>query len=275
GLTQFAAEHAKLTDLHVWAQAIGLGIVEGVTEFLPVSSTGHLILAGYLVDFPEALAKVFEVVIQLGAILAIVVLYWSKLWGAVLHLPSSAKARHFALSIIVAFLPAAVIGAVLHDFIKRVLFSPWIVATTFILGGIAILAIERLTPLFRHHEADRLPIRTSLGVGLCQCIAMIPGVSRSGATILGAMLLGVDRRAAAEFSFFLAIPTMLGATVLDLYKGRASLTASDYEVIALGFVVAFVSAIIVVRAFVTFLQNHTFVAFGWYRILIGLLMMLV
>ena len=264
-----------MTDFSVWAQAIGLGIVEGVTEFLPVSSTGHLILAGYFIDFPEELGKVFEVVIQLGAILAIVVLYWRKLWGAVLDLPRSAKARHFALSIIVAFLPAAVLGAALHDFIKRVLFSPWIVATTFVLGGIAILVIERLRPAFRHHEADRLPLGTSFGVGLFQCIAMIPGVSRSGATILGAMLLHVDRRAAAEFSFFLAIPTMLGATVLDLYKGRASLTTHDYEVIALGFVVAFISAIIVVRVFVTFLQNHTFVVFGWYRILAGLLLMLV
>jgi len=164
--------------------------------------------------------------------------------------------------------------ALLH-FINRMLSSHWIVATTFVLGGIAILVIERLSPVFRHHEADRLPLGTSLGIGLCQCISMIPGVSRSGATILGAMLLHVDRRAAAEFSFFLAIPTMLGATVLDLYKGRASLTAHDYEVIALGFVVAFISAIIVVRAFVTFLQNHTFVVFGWYRILAGLLLMLV
>jgi undecaprenyl-diphosphatase len=264
-----------LTDFSVWAQAIGLGIVEGVTEFLPVSSTGHLILAGYFVKFPEAMRNIFVVVIQLGAILAVVVLYWRKLWGAVLDLPRAAKARHFALSVIVAFLPAAVLGAALHDFIERALFKPWIVATTFILGGIAILAIERLTPAFRHHEADRLPIGTSLGIGLFQCIAMIPGVSRSGATILGAMLLRVDRRAAAEFSFFLAIPTMLGATVLDLYKGRTSLTASDYEVIALGFAVAFVSAIIVVRAFVTFLQNHTFVVFGWYRILAGLVLMLV
>src|SRR5262249_10389563 len=160
----------------IWAEAIGLGIVEGVTEFLPVSSTGHLILAGYFVDFPEAMGKIFEVVIQLGAILAIVVLYWRKLWGAVLDLPRSAEARHFALSIIVAFLPAAVIGAALHDFIKRVLFAPWIVATTMILGGIVILLIERLTPLLRHHEADRLPIGTSLGVGLFQCIAIIPGV---------------------------------------------------------------------------------------------------
>src|SRR5262249_33311888 len=185
------------------------------------------------------MCKIFEVVIQLGAMLAVVVLYWGKLWGAVLDLPRSAKARHFALSIIVAFLPAAVIGAALHDFIKSVLFSPWIVATTFILGGIAILVIERLSPVFRQHEADRIAHGTSIGVGFFQCIAMIPGVSRSGATILGAMLLRVDRRAAAEFSFFLAIPTMLGATVLDLYKGRASLTAHDYEVIALGFAVAF------------------------------------
>ncbi len=257
------------------AQAVLLGVVEGVTEFLPVSSTGHLILAGYFVDFPEPLGKIFEVVIQLGAILAIVVLYWGRLWGAVVALPSSARARHFAVSIIVAFLPAAVIGAALHDFIKRVLFSPWIVATMLVVGGIVILLIERLALRARHHEFDALPTGTSLGIGFFQCIAMIPGVSRSAATILGAMLLGVDRRAAAEFSFFLAIPTMLGATVLDLYKGRAALTLHDYEVIAVGFVVAFISAVIVVRAFVAFLQRHTFAVFGWYRILIGLVMMLV
>src|SRR5262249_30186223 len=175
----------ELTDFSVWAQAVGLGIVEGVTEFLPVSSTGHLILAGYFIHFPEELGKVFEVVIQLGAILAVVVLYWRKLWGAVLDLPRSAKAWHFAFSVIVAFLPAAVLGAALHDFIKRVLFSPWIVATTFVLGGIAILVIERLRPVFRHHEADRLPIGPSLGVGLFHCTAIIPRLSRSRGPALG------------------------------------------------------------------------------------------
>jgi undecaprenyl-diphosphatase len=257
------------------AQAVLLGVVEGVTEFLPVSSTGHLILAGYFIEFPEPLGAIFEVVIQLGAILAIVVLYWKRLWGAVVALPSSPGARHFAISIIVAFLPAAVIGAALHDFIKRVLFSPWIVAAMLVAGGVVILLIERLALRPRYHESDRLPTGTSLGIGFCQCVAMIPGVSRSAATILGAMLLGVDRRAAAEFSFFLAIPTMLGATVLDLYKGRAALTLHDYEVIAVGFVVAFVSAVIVVRVFVAFLQRHTFAVFGWYRIVIGLVMMLV
>ncbi len=257
------------------AQAVLLGVVEGVTEFLPVSSTGHLILANYFVGLPDPLGKIFEVVIQLGAILAVVVLYWGRLWGAAVTLPSSARSRHFALSVVLAFLPAAVIGAALHDYIKRVLFSPWIVATMLVVGGVAILLIERLTLRLRHHEFDALPIGTSVGVGFFQCLAMIPGVSRSAATILGAMLLGVDRRAAAEFSFFLAIPTMLGATVLDLYKGRAALTGHDYEVIAVGFVVAFVSAVIVVRAFVAFLQRHTFVVFGWYRILIGLAMMLV
>jgi undecaprenyl-diphosphatase len=159
-----------------------------------------------------------------------------------------------------------------------VLFSPWIVATTLVAGGVAILLIERQTLSFRHHEADRLPLGTSLGVGFCQCLAMLPGVSPSGATILGAMFLGVDRRAAAEFSFFLAIPTMLAATVLDLYKGRASLASlirHDYEIIAVGFAVAFASAIVVVRVFVAFLQNHSFRVFGWYRIVIGLAMMLV
>lgn len=264
-----------MPDLLVLAQAIGLGIVEGVTEFLPVSSTGHLILTGYAIDFSQLPGNVFEVVIQLGAILAIVVLYWSRLWGAVVGLPHSDRARHFAVSVIVAFLPAAVIGAILHDFIKTVLFSPWVVAVSLVAGGLVILLVERKSLQPRHHQSDALPTRTSLGIGLCQCLAMVPGVSRSGATILGAMLLGVDRRAAAEFSFFLAIPTMLGATILDLYKSYGALSAADLQVIAVGFLTAFLSAIVVVRAFVAFLQRHTFVVFGWYRILAGLLMMLV
>jgi len=262
-------------DFQLLAQAALLGLIEGVTEFLPVSSTGHLILAGYFVGFPEPLGKTFEVVIQLGAILAIVVLYWHKLWRALVGLASSEKERRFALSVLIAFLPAAVIGAVLHDFIKQVLFSPWVVAASLVVGGVAIMLIEAMTLSSRHHEADRLPLGTSFGIGLCQCIAMIPGVSRSGATILGAMCLGVDRRAAAEFSFFLAIPTMLGATVLDLYKGHAALGVEEYQIIAVGFVVAFLSAVVVVRAFVAFLQNHTFRVFGWYRILAGLAMILV
>jgi len=250
-------------------QAIFLGIVEGVTEFLPVSSTGHLIIAGDFIGFSGSLATVFEVVIQLGAILAICVLYARKLFAVAFGLVDDPAARHFALAIIIAFLPAAFFGFLLHDFIKAVLFSPSVVCASLILGGIAILVIERWRPEPRYAAIEELTPATSLKIGLFQCLAMVPGVSRSGATILGALLLGVERKTAAEFSFFLAIPTMLGATVLDLWKSRHLLNAGDSAVIAVGFVAAFISAIFVVRWLVGFVSRHSFVAFGWYRIIFG------
>jgi undecaprenyl-diphosphatase len=252
--------------------AIVLGIVEGVTEFLPVSSTGHLILTGYLLGFDGPPGRVFEVVIQLGAIVAICVLYARRLSQVAIDLPTRPAARRFVLSILAAFLPAAILGVLFHDFIKSVLFSPWVVVCSLILGGIAILLIERLEPTVRHRDSGALPLSLAVKIGFCQALAMIPGVSRSGATILGAVLLGVERRAAAEFSFFLAIPTMLGATVFDLYKNRAILVADDLLIIAVGFFMAFVSAMLVVRALLAYLQHHTFVVFGWYRIAVGLVM---
>ncbi|MFO1035783.1 MAG: undecaprenyl-diphosphate phosphatase [Geminicoccaceae bacterium] len=260
-----------MADASLW-QSIVLGLVEGITEFIPVSSTGHLILVGHLIGFEGDAAKVFEVVIQLGAILAVCILYFGRLWKAVVELPTNPAARHFALTVLVAFLPSVILGLVLHDFIKSVLFSPWVVVWSMILGGIAILVIERVHPRFRHEDSQALPTGTALGIGLFQVISMIPGVSRSGATIMGALLLGVDRKAAAEFSFFLAIPTMLGASALDLYKARDLLQASDLVSIAVGFVVALVSAFVVVRAFVGFIQRHTFDVFGWYRIAAGVVM---
>jgi undecaprenyl-diphosphatase len=237
---------------------------------LPISSTGHLILAGELLNFQDNLGKVFDVVIQLGAILAVVVFSFGRLWKVLIGLPTDSGARRFALAVIVAFLPAAVIGALLHDFIKDVLFSPWVVAISLIVGGVLILALERIAPRPRYKAVEGLPLTTALGIGFCQCLAMIPGVSRSGATILGGEMLGVDRRTATEFTFYLAIPTMLGATVLDLWKARHDLTTNGIGIIALGFVTAFIVAIPVVRGLIGFVGRFGLAPFGWYRIVVGL-----
>jgi len=252
-------------------QAVFLGIVEGVTEFLPISSTGHLIIAGQMISFEGSKANVLEVVIQLGAILAVCVLYAKKLSGVAAGLTSDPAARRFVIAVAVAFLPAALLGFLLHDFIKNVLFSPAVVCASLVIGGVAILLIERFKPAPVIAEVENLTPMTSLKIGLFQCIAMIPGVSRSGATILGAVLLGVERKTAAEFSFFLAIPTMLGATTLDLWKARNDLNPDDSAIIAVGFVTAFVSAIFVVRWLVGFVSHHGFTVFGWYRIIFGAL----
>lgn len=249
-------------------QAIFLGIVEGVTEFLPVSSTGHLIIAGQLIGFENT---VFDVVIQLGAIIAICVLYARRLFGVAFGLTSDPAARHFALAVVIAFIPSAVLGLIFHEFIKS-LFSPMVVCASLVLGGIAILLIEKWKPATRIIDVENLTPRTSFQIGLFQCLAMVPGVSRSGATILGAVMLGVERKTAAEFSFFLAIPTMLGATVVELWKARDVLNPDDTAIIAVGFVAAFVSAIFVVRWLVEFVSHHGFAIFGWYRIIFGTLL---
>lgn len=246
-----------------------LGILEGLTEFLPVSSTGHLILLDVLIDFQGPPGHVFEIVIQLGAILAICVLYFHRLWRVAVGLPSDPGAQRFAVAVILAFLPAAVIGVILHDFIKSVLFSPIVVCIALIVGGFAILVIERMRPVPRVQAIEKFTPGLSLKIGLMQCLAMIPGVSRSGATILGALLLGVERRTAAEFSFFLAIPTMLGAATYDLWKNRADLTTDGSLLIAVGFVTAFLAALAVVKWFVNFVARHGFSPFAWYRIVIG------
>jgi len=252
-----------------------LGLVEGLTEFIPVSSTGHLILLVDLLGFQGPPGKVFEVVIQLGAILAVCVVYFTRLWRVLIGLASDPGARRFAAAVIIAFLPAAVIGAVAHGFIKSVLFSPWVVSASLILGGLAILAIEaRPRPATVGRVEDFSPA-LALKIGFFQVIAMIPGVSRSGATILGALLMGVERKAAAEFSFFLAIPTMLGAATYDLYKNRHDLSFDGGILIAVGFVVAFLAALAVVRFVVDFISRHGFTPFGWYRIAIGTIMLMV
>ena len=255
--------------------AIILGIVEGVTEFLPVSSTGHLILASALLGYDADYWALFNIVIQLGAILAIVVLYWRTFWAVLQGLlrfdPTSVR---FVRNLLVAFLPAAVIGLALHKQIEKLLGSPMTVAVALIVGGLAIIGIERTVKEGHVKGVADIPLPKVIGIGFIQCLAMIPGVSRSGATILGALSLGVERRTAAEFSFFLAIPTMLGATVLELVTKRHELMAANsvgFGLIGVGFVVAFIVALLVVRWFVGLVGRTGFSPFGWYRIAVGAL----
>jgi undecaprenyl-diphosphatase len=253
-----------------WIYAVILGVIEGVTEFIPVSSTGMLLLAKTALGLPNGFWDTFAVLIQLGAILAVVVLYFSKLWGAVVRLPSDPQARRFALSVIVAFIPSAIVGLLLHDFIKKVLFdSPVVQCVSLIVGGIILLFIDRLAPPARRNDPMKLPLLTALVVGFFQCLAVIPGVSRSGSTIVGSMLMGVDKRAAAEFSFFLAIPTMAGAFVVDAWQSRDQLLGANIELVAIGFGVSFVVAMVVIRAMLAILTRRGLAPFGWFRILIG------
>ncbi|MDB5452784.1 MAG: Undecaprenyl-diphosphatase [Caulobacteraceae bacterium] len=256
--------------MNEWLASVLLGIVEGLTEFIPVSSTGMLLLTKQAFGLHDPFWNTFNVLIQLGAILAVVVLYFHKLWGQVVRLPSDPKARRFALSLIVAFIPSVVLGLLLHDFIKRVLFdSPTVQCISLILGGVVLLFIDRFAPPPEDRDPMRLPLWKSLVIGFFQCVAMIPGVSRSGATIVGAMTMRVEKRAAAEFSFFLAIPTMLGAFVLDAWESRDQLTASTLPLVAVGFVVAFVVALVVIRAMLAIVTRRGFAPFGWFRIVVG------
>lgn len=260
-------------ELYDFLVAALLGLVEGLTEFIPVSSTGHLILVGDLLGFGGTQGEVFEVVIQLGAILAVVWFYREKFFHVAVSLLSEPASRRFATIIFLGFLPALVVGAFAHDFIKSVLFSPWVVSVSLILGGFAILAIERwhLPPKARTVEA--ITPLLALKIGFCQCVSMIPGVSRSGATIMGALLLGVARAPATEFSFFLAVPTMLAASSYDMYKSWSLLQAHDLAVIVVGFVVAFLSALVVVKWLVGFVSTNGFSSFAYYRIIIGVVML--
>jgi len=247
-----------------------MGAVEGLTEFLPVSSTGHLLLMNKVLSFQGPPGAVFEIVIQSGAILAVVIAYFARLWRVAACAPHDPEARRFIAVVLLAFLPAMMIGFFAHDFIKAVLFNPSIIAFSFIAGGIAILVIEKTAPAPHITSVEAIPLKTALWIGLVQCLAMVPGVSRSGATIMGSILLHVERRAAAEFSFFLAIPTMIAATAYDLYKNMGQLTTDDGLTIALGFFVAFISALFVVKTFVGFVGRHGFAPFAWYRIAAGL-----
>lgn len=253
-----------------WVYAVILGVIEGLTEFIPVSSTGMMLLAKKAMGLPDGFWDTFAVMIQLGAILAVVVLYFGKLWKQVVALPTSPEARKFALTVIVAFLPSVILGLVLHDFIKAVLFdNPQVQCISLIVGGVILLFIDRMAPSPTAHDPFKLPLSKALAIGLFQVLAMMPGVSRSGATIVGGMLFGVEKRAAAEFTFFLAIPTMLGAFVLDAWSSRDQLTADTLPLIAIGFVTAFLVAIVVIRTMLAVVTSRGLAPFGWLRIAIG------
>ncbi len=260
--------------MHDIINAVLLGIVEGLTEFLPVSSTGHLLVAERLLGLPDNQWEAFTIVIQFGAILSVVAVYWRKFWDVLIGLPTSREARQFAINVIAAFIPAAVFGAALIKYINGYLLQPTfalpVIATTWIAGGILILILERIAPKPRHLDGDHLPFAKALQIGFCQCLAILPGVSRSGATILGAELLGVERKAAAAFTFYLAVPTMFGATVFEMYKKWDLMSAAAGTDIAIGFVVSFVVAYFVVKTFIAFVGRFGLKPFGWYRLASGL-----
>lgn len=261
-------------DIELLIKAALMGLVEGLTEFLPISSTGHLILAGSLLDFADAKAKVFDIAIQSGAIVAVILVYWQRLRDVVSAIGYSADARRFVANIAIGFLPAVVLGLLFGKAIKAHLFNAPVVAATFILGGFVILWAERRSPgAARVETVDAMTPWDALKVGLVQCLAMIPGTSRSGATIIGGMLLGLSRQAATDFSFFLAIPTLVGAGAYSLYKERALLSMADLPMFAVGFVVSFLSAWLCVRWLLRYIATHTFVPFAWYRIAFGLVVL--
>ena len=250
-----------------------LGIIEGLTEFLPVSSTGHLLLAGHFLGF-ESEGRTFEVVIQLGAVLAVLSVYAAKIWQVFSTAPSSAESRRFILAVLLAFLPAVFVGVLARDFIKGVLFeSPRLIATMLILGGIVLLFVDRLALKPRFDRVEDIPVWRAVMIGCIQCLAMVPGVSRSGATIVGALALGASKRAAAEFSFFLAMPTMAGAFAYDLYKSWDSLSTDAVTQIGIGFVAAFISAVFVVKGLLGYVSRHGYALFGWWRIAVGVLVL--
>ncbi len=257
-------------DLHTLLQALVLGLVEGLTEFLPVSSTGHILLLGHFLGF-RSTGRAFEVLIQLGAILAIFSVYAGRLWQILKEMPHSWRTCRFVAAVLLAFLPAAVLGALLHDFIKTVLFeTPKLICVMLILGGIVLFFVDRLATRPRYWDIKDFPMSMGFLIGLFQCLALIPGTSRSGSTIVGALLLGADKRSAAEFSFFLAMPTMLGAFVFDLAKNRDILSANDFGLIAVGFVAAFVTAVLVVRSLLGFVSRRGYAIFAWWRIIVGI-----
>lgn len=251
--------------------ALVLGLIEGLTEFIPVSSTAHVLLAEHFLGFSSP-GNTFPVLIQLGAILAILLVYFRKLWEIATALPSSPTARRFVVTVLVAFFPAAIIGAAAHGFIKSVLFeTPALICVVLIVGGFILLAVDRMTFQPKYRNVMDYPPALAFKIGLFQCLAMIPGTSRSGATIVGALLMGADKRSAAEFSFFLAMPTMLGAFVLDLYKNRDVMTFDGATLIAVGFVMAFISALFVVRSLLDFVSKRGYAVFAWWRIAVGII----
>ena len=265
-------------DITLLIKAAIMGVVEGLTEFLPISSTGHLILAGALLDFLDHdKRQVFEISIQTGAIFAVILVYWQKIRDTLVALPTEKKAQQFALNVAIAFVPAVLLGLLFGKFIKAHLFTPTIVATTFIVGGFIILWAERRQSqnpnTVRVSSVDDMTTLDALKVGLVQCLAMVPGTSRSGATIIGGMLLGLSRKAATDFSFFLAIPTLIGAGAYSLYKERALLSAADVPLFGVGLVFSFISAWLCVRWLLRFISTHSFVGFAYYRIVFGLVVL--
>ncbi|MCT8177700.1 undecaprenyl-diphosphate phosphatase [Variovorax sp. CY25R-8] len=262
-------------DIVLLVKAAVMGIVEGLTEFLPISSTGHLILAGSLLGgFDDERGKVFEIAIQTGAIFAVIMVYWQKIRSTVVALPRQAKAQRFALNVLIGFLPAVVLGLLFGKVIKEHLFTPAVVASTFIIGGFIILWAEKRPPgSVRVENVDDMTPWDALKVGLVQCFAMVPGTSRSGSTIIGGMLLGLSRQAATDFSFFLAIPTLIGAGVYSLYKVRSLLSVADIPLFAVGLLFSFLSAWLCVRWLLRYISSHSFVPFAWYRIAFGILIL--
>jgi len=261
-------------DIVLLVKAAIMGVVEGLTEFLPISSTGHLILAGALLGFDDAKAKVFDIAIQTGAIFAVILVYWQKIRATLVALPSQRQAQRFALNVLIGFVPAVVLGLLLGKAIKAHLFTPVVVASTFILGGFIILWAERRAPsATRIQEVDDMTALDALKVGLVQCLAMVPGTSRSGATIIGGMLLGLSRKAATDYSFFLAIPTLVGAGAYSLYKERALLEMADLPMFSVGLFFSFISAWLCVRWLLRYISTHSFVPFAWYRIVFGVVVL--
>ncbi|MEO8119205.1 MAG: undecaprenyl-diphosphate phosphatase [Rhodoferax sp.] len=264
-------------DIALLVKAAIMGIVEGLTEFLPISSTGHLILAGALLGFDDEKAKVFDIAIQTGAIFAVILVYWQKLRDTVVALPSSKQAQQFALNVFIAFVPAVLLGLLFGKAIKEHLFTPVVVASTFIIGAFIILWAERRQQknpaVARIHDVESMTPMDALKVGLAQCFAMIPGTSRSGATIIGGMLLGLSRKAATDFSFYLAIPTLIGAGAYSLYKDRALLAWSDAPMFCVGLVFSFISAWLCIRWLLSYIATHSFVGFAYYRIAFGVVVL--
>jgi undecaprenyl-diphosphatase len=261
-------------DVVLLVKAAIMGVVEGLTEFLPISSTGHLILAGSLLGFDDAKAKVFDIAIQTGAIFAVILVYWQKIRSTLVALPTERQAQRFALNVFIGFLPAVVLGLLFGKAIKAHLITPAVVATTFILGGFVIRWAERRpASATRVHSVDEMTPLDALKVGLVQCLAMIPGTSRSGSTIIGGMLLGLSRQAATDFSFFLAIPTLIGAGVYSLYKERALLSVADLPMFLTGLVFSFLSAWLCVRWLLRYISTHSFVPFAYYRIVFGVVVL--
>jgi undecaprenyl-diphosphatase len=262
-------------DIALLVKAAIMGVVEGLTEFLPVSSTGHLILAGALLGFDDDKAKVFDIAIQTGAIFAVILVYWQKIRATLVALPTERQAQRFALNVLIGFIPAVILGLLFGKAIKAHLFTPVVVASTFIVGGFIILwAEKRQQVAVRIQDVDDMSPLDALKVGLVQCLAMVPGTSRSGATIIGGMLLGLSRKAATDFSFYLAIPTLIGAGAYSLYKERALLTLADLPMFSVGLLFSFLSAWLCVRWLLRYISTHSFVPFAWYRIAFGIVVLL-